>query len=700
MPSSGPLSPSTVVDDSSIGTVSWTNPGNAGASDNSYTTAAGLTSSVPSHYLKATQFGFAIPTAAVIDGVVVEVEVSGDSRLSNNSVKLVKGGTISGTDRAGDASYPSSGESYMTFGSSTELWGLTWTATDINATTFGVVYGAVGATGTAKTSSVDHIRITVYYTTNNAPTVSSAPSVGYGAGNNAVGPNNSATVTFTAQDADAGDQGANALTYEVRTGTAGTGTLIETGTCTHNVSKEITLTNAEITTLAQGDNTLYLSILDDESARSADSSFTLRRDSVAPTVNFDLHTPNPVTGTTYTVQYDGTDATTTGTNDMDYQIRTASGGGGTLLQSGTFTQGFNRTTATVTDTGLVDGSNTRYLRILDGALNVAETSFTVTADYVIDELTGSDTILAVDSGTNTLDWSELSGSDVILVASSGSETVNIYETGGLDTLLFFDSGTDQLVYIELTGLDILLVVDSGGDTVEFLDTGGLDILLAVDSGTETVNLLELSGSDVILITESGFDNIGFLEVTGSDVILVVDTGTDTEDISEVTGSDVLLLVDSGTDLISILETSGLDVLLVTESGTESLFVSELSGLDTLLVIESGSDYTEFVDTSGLDTVLVVDSGSETVEIYDLTGVDVILVVESGFEGTGIVDTSGLDTVLVVESGTDWFLLIPSNPITISFLSSLIPEDLTLHTSNPYSVYFSNRNPYRIQLITE
>ena len=221
------------------------------------------------------------------------------------------------------------------------------------------------------------------YSLNAAPTVSSAPTVAYGTGNLAVGPNNSATVTFTAQDADAGDQGTDALDFEIRTAASGGGTLIDSGTCSHNVSKEITLTNAEITSLGQGNTTLYLSILDDDLDRSSDSSFTIRRDSVSPTASDSISTtPTIVTDTEqYTVTFTPHDATTTGANELDYEIRTASGGGGTLLTSGTATDNSSKTTATISDT-LSDGNNTRYIRVTDGALNVTDTSFTVHRPYV------------------------------------------------------------------------------------------------------------------------------------------------------------------------------------------------------------------------------------------------------------------------------------------------------------------------------
>lgn len=80
----------------------------------------------------------------------------------------------------------------------------------------------------------------------------------------------------------------------------------------------------------------------------------------------------------YSVTFTPNDAASTGANEMGYQIRTASGGAGTLLDSGTCTSGTPKTTATFNDAALVGGANTRYVRTRDGAANWTDTSFTVT----------------------------------------------------------------------------------------------------------------------------------------------------------------------------------------------------------------------------------------------------------------------------------------------------------------------------------
>lgn len=163
MATQGPFSPSTTTDDATVGTAAWTNPNNAQVSDNVYATVAGtIGSNRISHYLKATNFGFSIPSDATINGVLVEVERKCSfATNADNSVKLVVGGSIVGTDLANSNQWSTS-DVYASFGSSSNLWGLSLSVSDINASNFGVAFSANAPQQGA--CSIDHIRITVSYT--------------------------------------------------------------------------------------------------------------------------------------------------------------------------------------------------------------------------------------------------------------------------------------------------------------------------------------------------------------------------------------------------------------------------------------------------------------------------------------------------------------------------------------------------------
>lgn len=163
----GPVSGATFVDDATLGTISLANPGNALASDNSYVTWVLLLGQL-GHYLKVTGFGLTIPADSVILGIQVDIEKSTTvgTSMTDQSVKIVQGGVIGGTELASASQWGTS-DAYATYGSATALWGLTWTPADVNLSTFGV---AIAPTcGLAATAQVDHVRVTVSYQGNNRP---------------------------------------------------------------------------------------------------------------------------------------------------------------------------------------------------------------------------------------------------------------------------------------------------------------------------------------------------------------------------------------------------------------------------------------------------------------------------------------------------------------------------------------------------
>ena len=165
MPSSGPNSGSTFATDSSIGPGSVFNPERVGASDDVYP-SCNLGVGVVGEGIKATGFGFAIPTGATIDGILVEWEQRrGGTGIRDHTVRLYKAGVLVGTNKADTATdYPTT-DTYRSYGGAADLWGTTWTAAQVNATDFGAVLAAqnAGAAGAAA-ANIDHVRITVYYT--------------------------------------------------------------------------------------------------------------------------------------------------------------------------------------------------------------------------------------------------------------------------------------------------------------------------------------------------------------------------------------------------------------------------------------------------------------------------------------------------------------------------------------------------------
>ena len=169
---SSTASPGTIVSDGSVGTAAWTNPGNASASDDSRANASSEYGvGVATEYLKTTNFGFSIPTGATIDGIEAQVERSCDvwftlECMKDTNIRIVKGGAIGSTNKADTGTIWPTSDATNTYGNSTDLWGETWTASDINNSDFGFVLATTESLEPLDnaTPRIDHMQITVYYT--------------------------------------------------------------------------------------------------------------------------------------------------------------------------------------------------------------------------------------------------------------------------------------------------------------------------------------------------------------------------------------------------------------------------------------------------------------------------------------------------------------------------------------------------------
>lgn len=162
----------TVADDAGVGTISWTSPANAEAEDGAFATAANAESaSKESHYLKATNFGFAIPTASTVLGIGAAIRRRytgfGNTGVKDSHLRIIKGGAIKETeDKASAATWPKVSTGVANYGGAHDLWGQTWAPSDINAGTFGVALSATipKKEGGDTVAEVDVMTILVAYT--------------------------------------------------------------------------------------------------------------------------------------------------------------------------------------------------------------------------------------------------------------------------------------------------------------------------------------------------------------------------------------------------------------------------------------------------------------------------------------------------------------------------------------------------------
>lgn len=173
MSDTGWVSPGTVVTTGESGEDwIWTTPENAKVSDNTYANYDD-TDEYTSEYLKASNFGFSIPSGATINGIEVRIErkAARDDTwyVEDNDVRLIKANGTLGSENKADTTvkWPTS-DSYKTYGGDTDLWSDSWSDSDINDIDFGLSLQVY-----KKWSEVyvDHIQIKVYYTESSTPTV-------------------------------------------------------------------------------------------------------------------------------------------------------------------------------------------------------------------------------------------------------------------------------------------------------------------------------------------------------------------------------------------------------------------------------------------------------------------------------------------------------------------------------------------------
>jgi hypothetical protein len=181
--SSGPSNAGTGANVNGTGTISWVTAGGITADDSSFATAV-LTTSATSEYLQGTNYGFAIPAGATINGITVTIGRMSSSNGGGNSINdvdlnLLKAGVIVGGDKAVATDWPITTITAASYGGTADLWGTTWTPAEINASNFGVSLSVVNqSSSSTRTASVDYMQITVNYTPVDvtAPTVTSVSS--------------------------------------------------------------------------------------------------------------------------------------------------------------------------------------------------------------------------------------------------------------------------------------------------------------------------------------------------------------------------------------------------------------------------------------------------------------------------------------------------------------------------------------------
>lgn len=150
--------------------ITWTNPTRVNTEDNSYATSNGgfTNGTTSSQTLNATNFGFSIPTTATISGIQVTIGRFRNGgflgEVLDNSVRLIKSGTSVGNNNGLTGSNWGTTETAVGYGTTSDLWGTTWSPADVNSSNFGAALIVNFSSFSNRVANVDYVKIAVTYT--------------------------------------------------------------------------------------------------------------------------------------------------------------------------------------------------------------------------------------------------------------------------------------------------------------------------------------------------------------------------------------------------------------------------------------------------------------------------------------------------------------------------------------------------------
>lgn len=112
--------------------------------------------------LRHEDFGFSIPSGATIDGIEIFAERQAGSNGVFGRVVLRRGTAPLEISEDETGFWPINTDGTYKFGSTSDLWGTTWTPSIINDSSFGLYYTGRSTNG-GQTVAVDSLRIRVWY---------------------------------------------------------------------------------------------------------------------------------------------------------------------------------------------------------------------------------------------------------------------------------------------------------------------------------------------------------------------------------------------------------------------------------------------------------------------------------------------------------------------------------------------------------
>ena len=173
-------------------TFKWQNTSNGSSQNDTYTSLLftdGSNNIQPSplsispadqtNYLVCKNLDSNIPTGASIEGIQIYIDRynsftgEGTVTINDDAIYLTKNGTDTvGNNKSTGATWPSlDTDTYVSYGGVSDLWGATWTASEINDDNFGVMISPnlaydSGSGENGSSAKIDHVYVEITFTDN------------------------------------------------------------------------------------------------------------------------------------------------------------------------------------------------------------------------------------------------------------------------------------------------------------------------------------------------------------------------------------------------------------------------------------------------------------------------------------------------------------------------------------------------------
>lgn len=380
----------------------------------------------------------------------------------------------------------------------------------------------------------------------------------------------------------------------------------------------------------------------------------------------------------YKVIFTPTDTYSTNIYEIVWQVRTATGGGGTLVASGNTTSGVQTTTDPIDDAGLVHGANTRYLRLIDGAGNALDQSFNVQAELnqTYNEVSSTASLMVTQESSSVL--------GLVMNHLTESTTVGSHEDSNVLTMVMSSLGSPTLIgsvedssvlYSTMTveGPSSLVgAFEGGSDVATHVDTlGSVQVQIIAESDYERLQMYSLGNAIVLPLHSLGTDTELFVDSLNLTTILFTYGGTDSmeegaEEFNELDVTLILSAVTTGIEAGTWNEVSDDPVLIgfVIEGVTGAWVWNDVETVITLPVYSAGTDLEIFGDITTVSVIRAITTATASGVITETFNVTPIGFVGAGLDRVEFEERGQVQVLASHELGADTFTMIHTGQVMV------------------------------------